>query len=75
MATPVQAVFGRDMIFNLTLLVYWRVITTENQQLVDIDNVQEDARWAMHDYAIGYQVYVEMTGIYQKLGYILKRTV
>ena len=36
---------------------------------VDIDNVRENAKRVTHDYAIGDQVYVEMTGIYQKLDY------
>ena len=32
-----------------------------------IGNVQENSRRLMHDYEIGYLVYVEMTGIYCKL--------
>ena len=39
------------------------------QRQVDIDNVQENARQATHDYAIGDQVYVEMIEIYWKLDY------
>ena len=34
-----------------------------------MDNVKENAKWVMHDYAIGKLVYVEMTGIYRKLDY------
>ena len=40
--TPVQAVFGRDMIFNLASVVKWRVITSGKRLQVDIDNVQEN---------------------------------
>ena len=40
METPGQSIFGRDMIFNLTSVVYWQVVTTVNQRQVDIDNVQ-----------------------------------
>ena len=36
---------------------------------VDIDNVRENAKRVTHDYAIGNQVYVEMTSIYGKLEY------
>ena len=36
---PVQAVFGRDMIPNLTSVVYWRVINYMKQWQVGIDNV------------------------------------
>ena len=40
MATPVQDVFGRDMLFNLTSVIYWRVATAANQLQVNIDNVR-----------------------------------
>ena len=64
-----QAVFGRDMLFNLTSVVYWRVATAVKQRQVDIDNVREKSRRVEHDYQIGDQVYVEMTGIYRKIDY------
>ena len=37
--TPGQYVFGRDMIFNVASVVDRKVITSEKQQQVDIDNV------------------------------------
>ena len=37
-ATPGQYVFGKDMIFNLTSVTDWRVITARKQGQVDIDN-------------------------------------
>ena len=69
MATPTQAVFGRYIILNLTLVVDWRVITAAKQRQVDIDYVQENDRRVTHDYKIGDRVYVEMTGIYTNLYY------
>ena len=57
-ATPVQVVFGRYMIFNLAPVVDWRVITSNKQGQVDIDNVQENFRPVMHDYAVRDLVYV-----------------
>ena len=69
MATPGQAVFGRYIQFNLASVVDWRVVTAAKKQQVDNDNVQENAKWVTHDYAIGNKVYVEMTGIYRKLDY------
>ena len=69
MATPGQAVFGRDMLFNLASVVDWRVVTAAKQRQVDIDNVRENSKQVTHDYAIGDQFYVEMTGIYRKLDY------
>ena len=40
MATPGQAVFGRDMQFNLESVVYWQVVTTTKKRKVYIHNVQ-----------------------------------
>ena len=69
MATPGQAVFGRDMLYNLASVVDWRVVTYAKQRQVDIDNVRENSKRVTYDYAIGDLVYVEMTGIYRKLDY------
>ena len=68
-ATPGQAIFGKDMIFNLTSIVDWCVITAVKQRQVDINNDRDNARRITHDYAIDGLVYVEMTGIYHKLDY------
>ena len=67
MATPVHAFFVRDMIFNLTSAVDWRVVTSVSQRQVDINNVRENSRRVLHIYLIGNQVYVEMTDIYSRL--------
>ena len=69
MATPGQAIFGRDMIFNLSSVVDWLVVTTVKQLQADIDNVRENAWWFTLDCTIGDQMYVEMTDIYRKLDY------
>ena len=71
-ATPDQDVFGRDMIFNLVSVLDWRVINTENQRQVDIDNARENSGQVIHDYSISDQAYVEMNGIYRKLDYSKK---
>ena len=52
------------MLFNLTLIIDWSVVTARKQRQVDIDNVHKDARRIRHDYAIGNLVYVENKGIY-----------
>ena len=57
-ATPGQAVFGRDMLFNLTSVVHWRVVTAAKQRQVDIGNVRGNTKRVMHDYDIGDQVYL-----------------
>ena len=63
MAKPGQDVFGRYMLFNLESFIDWWFVTTAEQRQLDIDNVRENAKQVRHDYAIGDQVYVEMTGI------------
>ena len=67
--TPGQAVFSRDMIFNLVSFIDWQVITSKKQRQVIIDNVRENYSQVSHDYAVGYLVYVNITGIYRKLYY------
>ena len=69
MATLGQAVFGRDMFFNLASIMDWRVVTAEKKCQLVIDNVRVNSRQVTYDYIICDQVYVEMTGIYQKLDY------
>ena len=69
MATPSQAVFVRDISFNLTSVVEWWIVTAVKQRQIDIDNVRENANRVTHDYAIGDRVYVEITGIYHKIDY------
>ena len=53
------------MIFNLASAVYWQVITAVKQRQVNIHYVQEDDRQVTHEYSIGNQVFMEMTGIYR----------
>ena len=64
-----QAVLGRDMLSNLTSVVYWQVVTAANKQQVNIDNVRGKSRQVTHDYEIGNQVCVEINSIYSKIDY------
>ena len=41
---PGKAVNRRDMLFNLVVIIDWRVVTTRKKQKVNIDNVCENAR-------------------------------
>ena len=67
--TPGKDVFGRYMLFNLTSIIHWRVITARKQGKVDIYNVHKRSKWVKNDQSIGDLVYVENTGIYLKLYY------
>ena len=57
------------MLFNLVSVVDWQVATAAKQRKVDIDHIRENVKQVTHDYAIGNQVYAEITGIYHKLDY------
>ena len=48
MSTPGQAVFGRDTLFKIALVVDWQVATASKQSQVDIDNVIYKANQVTH---------------------------
>ena len=68
-STPGQYVFGIYVLFNLTPISDWRVVTVMKQRKVDIDNFHENEKQVRCDYAIGNLVYVKNTCIYLKLDY------
>ena len=74
-AKPGQSIFGRGMLLKLASVADWKFVTSASQEKSDIDNVQENDRRFTHDYEIGDQFYVEMTGIYRKLDYKKQNTV
>ena len=53
MDTPGKVVFGRDVLFNLASVVEWQVLNAAKQCQVYMDNIRENAKHVMHDYAIG----------------------
>ena len=55
------------MIFNLTSVVYWWVITAKKQRKFNIDNVFQNVKQVRFVYTVGDIVYVGITGIYHKL--------
>ena len=67
--TPVQASYGRYIIFYLASVVDLRFITSIKHQKVNIDHVCENAKRFISDYAIHGLVYVDNIGIYHKLYY------
>ena len=69
MATLGQDVFGRWKIISLASFIDWKVVSTEKQRQVDIDNCQQKSMQVTHEYEIGNQVSAEMTGIYHKREY------
>ena len=62
-ASPSQLVFGRDIIFNLTSFIDWRVIRSRKQEQLDRENIRENKKSIFYDYAVGNQVFVKTKGI------------
>ena len=65
--TQSQAVFERDLIFNITSVVEWQVVTVNKKRHVNIYNARESTKQVIFDYAVGNIVYVNITGNYRKL--------
>ena len=57
-----QAVFGRDMLSNLTSLVNWHVVTDRKQSKVDIDHSCKHDRQFRNEYDVIDIVDVDKTG-------------
>ena len=66
-ATPVQLVFGRDMLFNLKSLINWKELTLKKQLQVNKSNNRENLKRINHDYSVGDQVYIVRDKIHRKL--------
>jgi hypothetical protein len=64
--TPVQLVFGRDMIFNIKTIIDWRTIAARKQKQVIKDKRENKGR-INHQYSVGDKVYLRPTGIQHKL--------
>ena len=51
-----QAIFGRDMLFNVPSLADWKKVGECRQMRFDQNNVWENRNWIDFDYTIGQQV-------------------
>ena len=65
--TPDQVVLGRYILFNLTSIVDWNVVTARKKWKYDIDNFCKNAMQVRYDYEIGDLAYMEMTHIHRIL--------
>ena len=62
-------VFGTDMLFNLSQIIYWIVLSKAKQQQVYNDILHENTKKLSHDYMLEDIVYFDKTGIYHTLDY------
>jgi hypothetical protein len=60
-ATPVQLVFGHDMIFNIKTVVNWDLIHKQKQSQVDFDNSGENKCHVVYYYKVVQKVYLNYT--------------
>ena len=60
---PGRAVFGINILFNITTLIDFIFVITRNQRQVDIDDARKNSGRFRDDYALGDLVYLENTGI------------
>jgi hypothetical protein len=57
-ASPGEAIFGWDMLFNILFMADWRKIGERRQSLTDRGNQQENAKQIDYDYKVGDKVLV-----------------
>ncbi len=65
-ASPGAAIFGRDMLFDITFIADWQKIGEHRQQLTDLNNARENEDRIDYDYKIGQKVLVQKEGILRK---------
>jgi hypothetical protein len=56
--SPGQAIFGRDMLFDIPFLCDWSEIGKRRQLLVDRSNARENKKRVPHDYVVGQKAMI-----------------
>ena len=64
--TPGAAIFGRDMMFDITYIADLTDIGKRRQALVDQNNARKNKRRIDFDYAVGQKVFLKKDGILRK---------
>jgi hypothetical protein len=62
-ASPGAAIFGRDMLFDITIIADWQKIGEYRQQLTDLSNAHENEGRIDYDYEVGQKVLLQKEGI------------
>jgi hypothetical protein len=65
-ASPGAAIFGRDMLFDVSFITDWQKIGEHRQQLTDLNNAREKEGRIDYDYKVGQKVLVWKEGILRK---------
>jgi hypothetical protein len=62
-ASPVAAIFGQDMLFDIPFIADWQKIGEYRQQLTDLSNARENKGRIDYDYKVGQKVLLRKEGI------------
>ena len=57
--SPVQLIFGCDMIIPIDHKVDWEIIRQRNQAQINKDNIRENNKRVHHKYKVGYKVMLD----------------
>jgi hypothetical protein len=62
-ASPVAAIFGKNMPFDMPFIADWQKIGEHRQQLTDLNNACESEGRIDYDYKVGQKVLLRKEGI------------
>jgi hypothetical protein len=62
-ASPGAAIFGRDVLFDITFIADWQKIGDHRQQLTDLNDARENEGRIGYDYKVGQKVLLRKEGI------------
>ena len=65
-ASPGAAIFGRDMLFDISFVADWNQIGDYRQHQTDRSNKRENNKLVDYDYKVGDKVLIRKDGILQK---------
>ena len=61
-ATPMQLVFGRDVILNIQFEADWEYIKNRKQKLINYNNKRENSKRVPYTYQVNQLVMLDVTG-------------
>jgi hypothetical protein len=65
-ASPGEAIFGRDMLFDIPFIADWKQIGEHRQRQTDLGNEYENKTHVNYDYKVGDKILIRKDGILHK---------
>jgi hypothetical protein len=62
-ASPGAAIFGQDILFDITFIADWQKIEEHRQRLTNLNNAHENKGRIDYDYIVGQKVLLRKEGI------------